>query len=68
MPLCDYLPGRRACAGEALARMELYIFLTTLVLRYRFEPGDKDVDLRGIYVGITQPKPYKILAVPRHAD
>ncbi|KAJ3601237.1 hypothetical protein NHX12_032210 [Muraenolepis orangiensis] len=30
--------GRRACVGESLARMELFLFFTTLLQHYRFTP------------------------------
>ncbi|TRY96431.1 hypothetical protein DNTS_021460 [Danionella cerebrum] len=61
--------GRRACLGESLARMELFLFFTSLLQCYRFTtaPGvsEDDLDLRGI-VGITlNPSPHKLCAIRR---
>ncbi|XP_056419492.1 uncharacterized protein LOC130360961 [Hyla sarda] len=59
--------GRRACAGETLARMQLFIFFTSLLQKFTFHlpPGVTEVDMTPI-VGITQPpKPHMICAVPR---
>ncbi|XP_063771193.1 cytochrome P450 2K4-like [Pseudophryne corroboree] len=59
--------GRRACAGENLARMELFIFFTSLLQRFTFRlpPGASHVDLTSV-VGFTNvPKKQMICAVPR---
>ncbi|XP_047243884.1 cytochrome P450 2K1-like isoform X1 [Girardinichthys multiradiatus] len=61
--------GRRICLGESLARMELFIFFTTLLQHFRFTPApgvtENQLDLtpRG---GITlSPSPHKLCAVSR---
>uniref|UniRef100_A0A3B5M8C4 Cytochrome P450 2K1-like n=1 Tax=Xiphophorus couchianus TaxID=32473 RepID=A0A3B5M8C4_9TELE len=61
--------GRRICLGESLARMELFIFFTTLLQHFRFTPApgvrEDDLDLtpRG---GITlSPMPHLLCAVPQ---
>ncbi|KAG9465929.1 hypothetical protein GDO78_017513 [Eleutherodactylus coqui] len=60
--------GRRACAGETLARMELFVFFTSLMQQFTFSSplGPNNVDLTPI-TGITNsPKPHEICAVPRN--
>ncbi|XP_056117727.1 cytochrome P450 2K1-like [Rhinichthys klamathensis goyatoka] len=61
--------GRRACLGESLAKIELFLFFTSLLQSYRFTtpPGlsGDDLDLKGI-VGITlNPSPHKLCAIRR---
>ncbi|XP_077053657.1 cytochrome P450 2K1-like [Siphateles boraxobius] len=61
--------GRRVCLGESLARMELFLFFTSLLQSYHFTtpPGvsGDDLDLKGI-VGITlNPSPHKLCAIRR---
>ncbi|XP_071999882.1 cytochrome P450 2K1-like [Engystomops pustulosus] len=59
--------GRRACAGETLAKMELFIFFTSLLQKFTFHlpPGVTDVDLSSL-VGLTNaPKPQMMCAIPR---
>ncbi|KAM3931017.1 cytochrome P450 2K6-like [Leptodactylus fuscus] len=57
--------GRRACAGETLARMELFIFFTTLLQKFTFSspPGVTEVDMTPD-IGMTNaPKPQMICAI-----
>ncbi|XP_015272789.1 PREDICTED: cytochrome P450 2K4-like [Gekko japonicus] len=61
--------GRRVCAGETLARMELFLFFTSLMQRFTFQPAPgkskEDLDLSP-GVGITvSPIPFKFCALPR---
>ncbi|XP_069832035.1 cytochrome P450 2K6-like [Dendropsophus ebraccatus] len=58
--------GRRACAGETLARMELFIFFTSLLQKFTFcpPPGVTNVDLTPA-PGTRIPKPHMICAMPR---
>ncbi|XP_016410428.1 cytochrome P450 2K1-like [Sinocyclocheilus rhinocerous] len=61
--------GRRVCLGESLARMELFLFFTSLLQSYRFTtpPGVSrdDLNLKGV-VGITlNPSPHKLCAIRR---
>ncbi|GLD57004.1 cytochrome P450 2K1-like protein [Lates japonicus] len=59
--------GRRVCLGESLARMELFLFFTTLLQHFRFSPppgvSADELDLTP-RVGFTlNPSPHKLCAV-----
>ncbi|XP_017574177.1 cytochrome P450 2J6 [Pygocentrus nattereri] len=58
--------GKRMCPGEQLARMELFIFFTSLMQRFTFHaPEGQTLGLERT-VGITSgPRPFRIRAVPR---
>ncbi|XP_036446004.1 cytochrome P450 2K1-like [Colossoma macropomum] len=61
--------GRRVCLGESLARMELFLFFTSLLQHFRFTPppgmSEDQLDLTAV-VGITlNPSPHKLCAVKR---
>ncbi|KAK7168283.1 hypothetical protein R3I94_002362 [Phoxinus phoxinus] len=61
--------GRRACPGESLARMEFFLFFTSLLQYFRFTPppgvSEDDLDLTPA-VGFTlNPASHKLCAVKR---
>ncbi|XP_055050847.2 cytochrome P450 2K6 [Misgurnus anguillicaudatus] len=61
--------GRRVCLGEGLARMELFLFFTSLLQYFRFTPppgvSEDELDLTPV-VGFTlNPSPHKLCAVKR---
>ncbi|XP_053327982.1 cytochrome P450 2W1-like [Spea bombifrons] len=61
--------GRRVCAGESLARMELFLFFTGMLQKFTFSPPpgvDKaDLDLTADPFFTLRPKPFKVCATPR---
>ncbi|XP_070588557.1 cytochrome P450 2K1-like [Erythrolamprus reginae] len=61
--------GRRVCAGENLAKMELFLFFTNLLQKFTFQtpPGtSKDnLDLTPVVGFTSTPMPYKTCAVLR---
>uniref|UniRef100_A0A8C6A2W7 unspecific monooxygenase n=1 Tax=Marmota marmota marmota TaxID=9994 RepID=A0A8C6A2W7_MARMA len=59
--------GKRICAGESLARMELFIFLTTILQNFRLKSvvDPKDLDTTPVYNGfISVPPAYRICFIP----
>uniref|UniRef100_A0A8C5BTN8 Uncharacterized protein n=1 Tax=Gadus morhua TaxID=8049 RepID=A0A8C5BTN8_GADMO len=58
--------GRRACVGESLARMELFLFFTTLLQRFRFTPPpgvtEEDLDLTPTWGLTLNPSPHQLCA------
>ncbi|CAJ1048364.1 steroid 17-alpha-hydroxylase/17%2C20 lyase-like [Xyrichtys novacula] len=68
-PPC-FLPfgaGPRVCVGESLARLELFLFLSSLLQRISFSlpHGDPPPNLQGRLGVVLQPLPYKVVVSPR---
>ncbi|XP_066494466.1 cytochrome P450 2G1-like isoform X4 [Tiliqua scincoides] len=60
--------GKRICLGEALARMELFLFFTTILQRFWLKPlvAPRDIDLTPQESGFANVPPvYKLSVVPR---
>ncbi|XP_012584716.1 PREDICTED: cytochrome P450 2K4-like [Condylura cristata] len=59
--------GRRMCAGESLAKMELFLFFTSLMQKFTFQPppgvSHLDLDLTPDIGFTTRPMPHKIRAL-----
>ncbi|ESP04755.1 hypothetical protein LOTGIDRAFT_229889 [Lottia gigantea] len=66
----EFIPfslGRRVCIGESLARMELFLLITTLIQHFDLQPATpNDIPpLKGM-TGLTHsPKHFEIRAIPR---
>uniref|UniRef100_H2YS89 Uncharacterized protein n=1 Tax=Ciona savignyi TaxID=51511 RepID=H2YS89_CIOSA len=58
--------GPRHCLGEQLARMEIFIYLVSLVQKFEFLPDPDATELpdieNGSYGPICAPKPFKMVA------
>ncbi|XP_069584352.1 cytochrome P450 2K6-like isoform X1 [Ranitomeya imitator] len=58
--------GKRSCAGENLAKMELFMFFTRLLQNFTFKaPPGATLDLTPVVGVIGSPMPYKMCAIPR---
>uniref|UniRef100_H2Y8M6 Uncharacterized protein n=1 Tax=Ciona savignyi TaxID=51511 RepID=H2Y8M6_CIOSA len=66
----DVIPfniGTRHCLGQQLAKMELFITLTSLCQRFRFTlPLGETPDLTGESTFILRPFPFHVIATKRH--
>ncbi|KAM7408041.1 hypothetical protein PAMA_001950 [Pampus argenteus] len=70
IPSSSYLPfgaGVRVCLGEALAKMELFLFLSWVLQRFTLSvpPGHSLPSLEGKFGVVLQPAKYKVNATPR---
>uniref|UniRef100_A0A4W4FU91 Uncharacterized protein n=1 Tax=Electrophorus electricus TaxID=8005 RepID=A0A4W4FU91_ELEEL len=58
--------GKRVCLGEQLARMELFLFFTSLLQHFTFSPPEGVEPSLEYRLGASHsPQPYKLCAVPR---
>ncbi|XP_031215356.1 cytochrome P450 2D28-like [Mastomys coucha] len=62
-----FAAGRRACLGEPLARMELFLFFTCLLQRFSFSvpAGQPQPSDHGVVGTLTTPCPYQLCALSR---
>ncbi|XP_054133083.1 cytochrome P450 2H1-like isoform X2 [Melozone crissalis] len=60
--------GKRICAGEGLARMEIFIFLTSILQNFTLKPvvDHKDIDITPVVTSLANmPHDYEVSFVPR---
>ncbi|XP_037544766.1 cytochrome P450 2J6 [Nematolebias whitei] len=58
--------GKRVCLGEQLAKMELFLFFSSLLQRFKFSAPAGEQPSLDFEMGATCcPKPYRLCAVPR---
>ncbi|XP_047428367.1 cytochrome P450 2K1-like isoform X2 [Mugil cephalus] len=61
--------GRRVCLGEGLARMEMFLFFTSLLQRFRFTPppgvSEEELDITPVVGFILSPPPHELCAISR---
>ena len=71
LALCLFLcfpQGRRSCLGEALAKMEMFLFLSAIVQNFKISaPPGEDLSLGTLdtFGLVHVPKRYNIIATPR---
>lgn len=65
--LMNFGAGRRLCIGVNLAKMELFIFFTSLMQRFSFclPPGVTHIDLTPAVGFTTPPSPYEMCVLQR---
>ncbi|XP_040848355.1 cytochrome P450 2C19-like isoform X3 [Ochotona curzoniae] len=59
--------GKRICAGEGLARMELFLFFTAILQNFKLKPlvDPKDVNITPVVNGFASvPPPYQLCFIP----
>ncbi|XP_040847774.1 cytochrome P450 2C5-like isoform X3 [Ochotona curzoniae] len=59
--------GKRICVGEGLARMELFLFLTTILQNFKLKSlvDPEDLDVTAVFNGfVSVPPPYQLCFVP----
>nr|XP_033809445.1 cytochrome P450 2G1-like [Geotrypetes seraphini] len=59
--------GKRICLGEGLARMELFLFFTTILQNFtlRTTKDPKDIDISSVLHSNNAPRPYQLCVHPR---
>lgn len=67
----EFIPfsiGRRACLGESMAKMELFLFLSNMFQRFRFLPPNPYgvPPLTYTFASVVSPQAYQVRAVQRN--
>ncbi|OCT68035.1 hypothetical protein XELAEV_18039331mg [Xenopus laevis] len=60
--------GKRVCLGEGLARMEIFLFLTSILQRFELKchMDPEDIDISPVpFKAASTPRPYELYITPR---
>lgn len=59
--------GPRSCPGETLAKMEIFLYITSLLQKFRLLPADDSCmpEIKGVLGATYNPEPYEIRLVKR---
>ncbi|CAD5228769.1 unnamed protein product [Bursaphelenchus xylophilus] len=60
-----FIVGKRNCLGEGLARMELFLFMSNLLARFKFLPENRQIDVSRVWGGTATMNPWKCKVIPR---
>ncbi|KAM9323993.1 cytochrome P450 2F2-like [Gastrophryne carolinensis] len=69
--LMAFSAGKRKCPGEIMARMELFLFYSSLLQKFNFKPviPREEIDLSPLGSGLGKvPRDYKCCIVPRCSE
>ncbi|CAD6193426.1 unnamed protein product [Caenorhabditis auriculariae] len=59
--------GKRACAGEGLARLELFLIFASLIQKFEFV-ANEPIDMTPMWGGVLNPKRFTVSLVPVHSS
>ncbi|XP_059175485.1 cytochrome P450 2J4-like [Physella acuta] len=65
--LIPFSIGRRICLGESLAKMELFLFLSSMFQKFEFLPADPNFkpSEKDVFGGVVSPVPFAVKCVER---